>query len=92
MKLAIVIATLLVACSATPRIDPEPMPDGGASIPAVVCKHLAALDCPEGKDAACVAVTRRVLSSSLTAFDARCVVSAPTQEAVRACPAVRCRP
>jgi len=92
MRLSVIVATLLVACSATPRIDPEPMPDGGASVPAVVCKHLAALDCPEGKDAGCVTVTRRVMSSGLTAFDARCVLAAATQEAVRACPAVRCRP
>lgn len=92
MKLAIVCAALVAACSATPRIDPEPLPDGGASIPASVCRHLAALDCPEGKDAGCVAVTRRVMSSGIVAFDARCVLAATTQEAARACPAVRCKP
>lgn len=91
MRPIVLLALVLAACSATPRIDPEPMPDGGASVPVVVCKHLASLDCPEGKDAGCVAVTRRVMSSGLTSFDARCVLAASTQEAVRACPAVRCR-
>lgn len=90
MKLAIVFAALIAACSATPKIDPEPLPDGGASIPAAVCRHLSSLDCPEGKDG-CVAVTRRVMSSGIVAFDARCVLAATTQETVRACPSVRCR-
>lgn len=93
MRLHIVACLVLAACSATPHIAPEPLPDmdGGVSVPGAVCRHLAALDCPEGKDTACIVVTRRVLTSSLVVFDARCVLSATTQDAARACPAVRCR-
>lgn len=89
MRVAL-LGLFLTACPPAPHVPP--VGDAGPNPAGAVCTHLAALDCPEGKDAGCVAVTRRVMSSGLTSFDARCVLAAPTQEAVRACPAVRCRP
>ena len=89
MRVAL-LGLFLTACPPAPHVPP--VGDAGPNPAGAVCTHLAALDCPEGKDPTCEVVTRRVMLSGLVRFDVPCVLSATTQDAVRACPAVRCRP
>ena len=92
--LLLLLVALLAAC--TPAPAPAPLPDAGdagivAPTPeaAHVCEAFRRLGCAEGAPS-CEATIARVIGSTVTRFDAVCVIGATTKEAVKHCPGVLC--
>ena len=87
---------LLVVCTPVPSPSP-PAPDAGdAGLDAAlspeavhVCEAFRRLGCAEGAPS-CEATIAKVLGSTVTRFDAGCVIGATTKEAARRCPGVLC--
>lgn len=79
--------------SCTPAPAPAPIPidggDGGADECTLACQNLAALGCAEATPN-CATVCRHIRATKLTPFDAECIATKTTKEAVRGCAGIRC--
>ena len=90
----VAISAAFLAC--TPAPAPAPLPDAGDAgivtpTPQAVhvCDAFRRLGCAEGA-ASCEVTISKVLGSTVTRFDAVCVIGAADKAAVRKCPAVNC--
>lgn len=104
--LALSLSPLLDSCGSPPQPNPQPLPppasggsasggqggSAGESGSLGLCEHLQSVGCPEVRDVATCAgqIDQIQALGSVASIDTKCLWSATTVEAVRACKSLPC--
>jgi len=103
---ALLLLLLLIVCGCPPPAVPTPPGgDGGepdvlevdaadaepcGDVYDCACKNLRRLDCSDYVEGQCAVTMERIIMERLTPFSPECVAAAPSREAVRKCPGIKC--